>query len=137
MALSHSKNVEVNQSTLTDVGRDQNLNFTSPVQIGQISVAINFSLFPNPRQIPCPVLNATRHAPALPIPGIPETSSQARNLVPEGISTIDTAVHLIVQSVQLLIGPHADNSLDKHKNLRLELIALYDSRDDRNHYPGI
>jgi hypothetical protein len=126
MALSHSRNVEVNHSNLTDIGRDQNF-IDSLIQIGKVSVAINFSLFPSLRRTSCPVISAASHAPqaGLPTLGILETSS--RNIVPAGTSTVDSAVRLIVQIVRLLIGPHAEQSLDQHKDLRLELIALYDT----------
>jgi hypothetical protein len=120
MTLSYSSHARINQSTLTDVGRDQNFH----IQTGPISMHI--SLF-GPRQAPLRVPDNGRNALTWPT-SIPETPSRhrslvpTRNLPPKGVGI---ATGLILEIINLLIE-HAKQSAVEHRELMLELKALYE-----------
>ena len=123
MALSYSSHARINQSTLTDVSRDQNFH----IQTGPISIVhTHISLFGS-RQTFLHVLDTGRDAPTWPT-SIPKTPSRHRALVPTcnlPPKAVGIATSLILEIINLLIE-HANQSPVERRELMLELKALYE-----------
>jgi len=121
-----SENVDASRGIFTDIGRDQNFN----LNVGQIRIGhIHVSLFGS-RNINLPLhtlhngSNNVERTTLVSQPSSRTTTLDAYSLS-EGVAIVDITTGLIVQIVQLLIVPQAQQS-DKHRDLRLELKALYD-----------